>query len=114
MVVVGDSLYGVAEGGIVHCWDVVDGTLGWRERLTKGPESTSPIYDGGFIYHANEDGKVFVIKPDPDKFELIAENQLGDEIFASPTILRDRILIRSAHYEGEKRVRREILYSIGL
>lgn len=115
MVLVDDYLYGIAEGGVVHCWDISDGNLRWRDRLTKGPESASPILAGGHIYHANENGKVFVIKPDPDEMNLIAENQLGDEIFATPTILRDRILIRAAHYEGDQRAEhQEILYAIGL
>ncbi len=111
MLLVGDHLYGIAEGGVVHCWDTANGNLRWRERLTKGPESASPILAGGYIYHANENGKVFVIKPNPDKMELVAENQLGEEIFATPTICRDRILLRSAKYEGE--TRSETLYSIG-
>ncbi len=112
MVLVGDYLYGIAEGGLVHCWDVADGNLRWRERLPKGPESASPILAGGHIYHANEEGMLFVIKPDPDKLDIVAENQLGDEIFATPAILRDRILVRSASYDGQ--VRSESLYSIGL
>lgn len=111
MVLVGDFLYGIAEGGVVHCWDIADGNLRWRERLAKGPESASPIFAGGHIYHANEEGTIFVIKPDPDKPKLVAENQLGDEIFATPAITRNRILVRSASYDGQ--ARSETLYSIG-
>ena len=112
MVLVDDYLYGIAEGGVVHCWDIADGHLRWRDRLTKGPESASPIYAGGHIYHANENGKVFVIKPNPEFLDLVSENQLGDEIFATLTITRNRILVRSASYEGEERS--ETLYAIGL
>lgn len=111
LLLVGDHLYGVAEGGLAHCWDIADGNMRWRERLPKGPESASPVLAGGYIFHANEEGKIFVIKPNPDKLELIAENQLGDEIFATPVICRDRILLRVAKYEGE--ARSETLYSIG-
>ena len=111
MVLVDDHLYGIAEGGLVHCWDVADGNLRWRERLPKGPESSSPILAGGHIYHANEEGKIFVIKPNAAKLELIAKNQLGDEIFATPVICRNRILVRTASYEGQ--ARSETLYSIG-
>lgn len=111
MLLLGDSLYGIAEGGLIHCWDIADGEMRWRERLTKGPESASPIFAGGHIYHANEEGKVFVIKPNAERMDLVAENQIGEEIFATPVICRDRILIRSAKYEGETRT--ETLYSIG-
>ncbi|MCB1120490.1 MAG: PQQ-binding-like beta-propeller repeat protein [Verrucomicrobiae bacterium] len=112
MLLVGDHLYGIAEGGVVHCWDVEDGNLRWRERLPNGPESASPILAGGHIYHANEKGNIFVIKPDSDRLELVAENQLGDEIFATPVAVRDRLLIRAAHYDGQDRT--ETLYSISL
>ncbi|MGK0239169.1 MAG: PQQ-binding-like beta-propeller repeat protein [Verrucomicrobiia bacterium] len=111
MLLVGDQLYGIAEGGVVHCWDIADGNLRWRDRLTKGPESASPILAGGHIYHANEDGKIFVVKPNSEKLELVAENQLGDEIFATPVACRDQILFRVASYDGEERS--ETLYSIG-
>lgn len=114
MLIVGDQLYGVAEGGLVYCWDTDDGTIHWRERLTKGPESASPILAGGHIYHANERGKIFVIKPNTEKLELVAENQLGEEIFATPVICRNRILIRSAKYDDDGESRSETLYSIGL
>ncbi len=113
MVVVGDQLYGVAEGGLVHCWDTETGEILWRDRLPKGPESASLIYAGGHLYHANEEGKIFVIKPNPTKLELVAENLLGEEIFATPAICRDTILIRSAKYEGEGGARSETLYAIG-
>lgn len=112
MIVVDDFLYGIAEGGVVHCWEVATGNLLWRERLTKGPESASPVFAGGHIYHANEEGVVFVIKPNPEELELVAENQVGEEIFATPAITRNRILIRSASYDGQDR--EEFLYSIGL
>ena len=111
MVVVGDHLYGVAEGGLVHCWDTKTGEILWRERLPKGPESASLIYAGGHLYHANEEGKVFVIKPNLSNLELVAENQLGEEIFATPAICRDTVLIRSATYDEE--ARSETLYAIG-
>ena len=111
MVVVGDYLYGVAERGVVHCWDAENGEVLWRDRLPKEPESASLIYAGGHLYHANEAGQIFVIKPDPGKMELVAENQLGEEIFATPAICRDTILIRSAKYDEE--TRSETLYAIG-
>ena len=112
MLVVDDYLYGIAEGGVVHCWDVADGNLRWRERLPKGRESASPILAGDHIYHANEEGQVFVIKPDPDKLVLVADNDMGDEVFATPVAVRDRLLIRAAAYDGQDR--QETLYAFGL
>ena len=48
----------------------------------------------------------------PKGFKLIAKNQLGDEIFATPVICGNRIYQRVAHRDGSKR--QEILYCIGV
>jgi hypothetical protein len=51
-----------------------------------------------------------VYKASPEKFELIAENQLGTESFATPAIIGGRIYQRVAEtVEGE---RMESLYCI--
>jgi len=111
MLLVGDQLYGVAENGMAYCWDAATGNERWRERLGGGAESASPTLAGGHIYATNERGHTFVLRPDPDHFEVLHTNQLGDEIFASPTIVNNRIYIRSASYSGNDR--QETLYCIG-
>jgi hypothetical protein len=73
--------------------------------------SASPVLAGGHIYWANEAGTMYVFKPNPDKFDLVAENQLGDEAMASPAVSRGRLFLRVANREGGKRVER--LYCIG-
>ena len=59
----------------------------------------------------NEGGQTFIFRATPEKFELVAENQLGDEVFATPTICADRIYLRVAEQNGDKREER--LYCIG-
>ena len=103
-------VYGLTDGGILFCWRGSDGTEMWRERL-KGPISSSPVLAGGHIYQANEYGTCYVFKPNPDKFELVAENQLGDEAFASPAIVGNQIFLRTATGSGGNR--REFLYCLG-
>lgn len=112
MILVDDSLYGVSEGGLMYCWNAKSGEIRWRERLPKGPESASLVYAGGHLYHANEEGAIFVIKPNPERLELIAENQLGDEIFATPAVRDNRLYYRVASYD-DNHVRTETLYAIG-
>ena len=58
----------------------------------------------------NEDGKTWVFRPNRDKFDLVATNQLGDEMFASMAVVNNRILLRVADRSGE---RKEQLYCIG-
>lgn len=103
-------VYAVTDGGIAYCWKGEDGSEMWKSRL-RGPVSSSPILAGGNIYLSNEQGTTYVFKADPKKFELVAENQLGNEAFASPTICGGQIFLRVAdNTSGE---RRETLYCIG-
>ena len=48
---------------------------------------------GDKLYTPREDGMVFVWKID-DGFELIAENDMGEKIIASPVFVDGKILIR--------------------
>ncbi|MEM1293797.1 MAG: PQQ-binding-like beta-propeller repeat protein [Verrucomicrobiota bacterium] len=103
-------LYALDDNGIVYCWSTSDGRTMWRERLG-GPVSSSPILAGGLIYASNERGQTFVFKPNPNELDLVATNQLGDDIFATPTIVDSRIYLRVGNYKGE--TRSETLYCLG-
>ena len=63
---------------------------------------------GGNIYWANELGTLYVFKANPEKFELIAENRIGNDSFASPAVCGGQIFLRVAHSAGDKR--KEMLY----
>ena len=66
---------------------------------------------GDRIYATDESGRTCLFRASPDGFELIAENQLGDECFATPAICGSRIYSRVAHIDGDQR--QEVLYCIG-
>ena len=104
------TLYAVNDTGIALCWDAKTGKLNWKERLS-GPVSASPVLAGGNIYAADEKGTFYVFRADPEKFTLVSRNRLGDESFASPTIVNNQIFLRVAHGSGAER--QEILYCIG-
>ena len=103
-------VYALTENGILHCWRISDGQEMWKQRLA-GPVSSSPVLAGGNIYWGNELGTWYVFKPNPERFELVDENKLGDEGFASPSIVGGQIFIRTAKNEGGKR--QEYLYCLG-
>ncbi len=103
-------LYAVDDNGIAYCWNAQTGKEQWKSRLG-GKVSSSPILANGNIYLTNEQGKTFVFKANPEKFELLAENQLGDEGFATPAICGDQIFHRAANRASGKR--QEFLYCIG-
>jgi outer membrane protein assembly factor BamB len=94
MLVVGDELYVVSDSGIATCFDAKSGTTHWSERLGGG-FSASPVFAESKIYFQNEEGVGFVVKASKT-FELLAKNELGDRTLASPAVLDNAILIRSA------------------
>ena len=73
----------------------VTGERLWRERLG-GKHQASPVAGAEKIYLAGEDGRVTVLKPGPT-FEVLARNNLGEPIVATPALSNGRIFIR-----GEK------------
>jgi outer membrane protein assembly factor BamB len=103
-------VYFVTDSGIGICIRARDGELMWQERL-KGPVSSSPVRVGDVIYQTIEDGTTFVFKANPEKFELLAQNKLGDEGFPTMAICGNRIYIRTA--KPEKGGRQEYLYCLG-
>jgi outer membrane protein assembly factor BamB len=63
------------------------------ERLHAAFYRASPVYADGKVYLTARDGVVTVVKAGP-KFEKLAENNLPDDITASPVISNGRIYIR--------------------
>lgn len=103
-------VYALNDNGIMFCWRGEDGKEMWSQRL-QGPVSSSPVLAGGHIYWANELGTWYVFKPNPNAFELVAENRLGEEAFPSPAISGGQIFIRTATGSGANR--HEFLYCLG-
>lgn len=103
-------VYGLTDGGVLYCWQVQDGKEMWKQRL-QGPVSASPVLVGGHIYWANENGTWYVFRPNPQRFDPVAENRLGEEGFASPAVSGNQLLIRTA--VGSRAKRQEFLYCLG-
>ena len=89
-------LYMVDDGGKVTCFRAASGEVLWTANLD-GNFSSSPVLAGGHVYVANEDGVVYVFKSGL-KFELVAQNDLDDGGFATPTICGGRIYLRTLHF----------------
>ena len=104
-------LYGVLDAGVASCWKSENGEEIWKHRLA-GTFSSSPVMVGETIYATNEEAATFVFKATPEGFEELAENKLGDEVFATPTICGNRIYSRVAVKENDNR--QEYLYCLGL
>jgi outer membrane protein assembly factor BamB len=110
MLVYEGHLYGVLDAGVAVCWHCTSGKEVWRGRL-RGSFSASPVLVGELLFATNEAGRTFVFKASPKGFELVAENQLGSEVLATPAICGGRIYQRVASESKGKR--QEWLYCIG-
>lgn len=110
MLVYDGHVYAVNDSGIAVCWEAKTGRERWRSRLG-GQFSSSPVLAGQWIYVSNERGTTFVIAANPEKFDLVAKNQLGDEVFATPAVCDNQLFLRAA--SPETGVRRETLYCLG-
>lgn len=110
MIIKGDLLLAVTDDGIAMCWECATGEELWKKRLG-GTFSSSPVLAAGHLYATNEAGRTLVLKPSRSGCEIVAENELGNEVFATPSICGSRIYHRVAEVvDGE---RREFLYCIG-
>jgi outer membrane protein assembly factor BamB len=105
------TLYQAHDNSRMTCYDVKTGERLWQGRLPGADISASPVYASGHIYIVNEAGTCYVVKATREDFELVAENQLGDEAFATPTIVDSRIYLRFA--DSSSKTRQEFLFCIG-
>jgi outer membrane protein assembly factor BamB len=111
MLVHDKHLYATLDDGNATCWECATGKRVWSERLG-GAFSSSPVLVGERIYATNEAGKSFIFKATPSGLKVEAENQLGNEAFATPTICGGRIYTRVAVIDKDKK-RQEWLYCLG-
>ena len=93
MLLVGDELYFVSDGGIASCVDAKTGESHWQERLG-GDCSASPILADGKIFFTLENGKTVVLEAGKE-FKVLAENDLEERTFASPIAVGETLFIRT-------------------
>ncbi|HWA99880.1 MAG TPA: PQQ-binding-like beta-propeller repeat protein [Pirellulales bacterium] len=92
-ILVGDTIFMVADKGVATCVDALTGEVIWTERLA-GNFSASPIFVDGRLYFSCEDGTVYVIAPERE-FKLLATNHLDGRLMASPAVLHNAMFFRS-------------------
>lgn len=110
MVLKDGYLYAVLDAGVATCWNAATGAEQWKERIG-GTFSSSLVLVGDKVYATDESGLTHVFKANSKGFEQLAQNQLGDECFATPAFCGGRIYARVARTTAG--VRQEYLYCIG-
>ena len=97
-------MYLMKEGGIVSSVDPINGKILKQGRTPDALEDyySSPVAADGKIFLVSASGKVTVLKADP-QWEILATNDLDEEIWATPAIAGSNLYIRT----------RNALYSFG-
>jgi outer membrane protein assembly factor BamB len=101
------KLFLVDDHGVASCWDVKTGKQYWKERLSGKGHHASSVAADGRIYLTADDGTTFVLKAG-DEFEILAQNPLGERVFASPAFSDGDIFLRGTKHLwciGEKKDR---------
>jgi hypothetical protein len=86
-------LYMTNEVGVVTCADAKTGERVWRHRLG-GVFFASPAAGDGKIYMLSETGETFVLEAGREP-RLLARNDVGERLIASPAISNGHLLLRS-------------------
>ena len=91
-------VYVLRDQGEIDCVAATTGRTVWSGALPKVKDKyyASPLVADGKLYAAREDGIIYVARAD-GKFEVLAENNMGERVIASPVPVSNRLLIR-----GEK------------
>jgi hypothetical protein len=86
-------IYTVDAQNNLMCLDTKTGQVQFSRKL-KSKYHSSPVYAGGYIYFTSIKGETMVIKPGREGV-VVAENKLPGEVFATPAIVENSILLRT-------------------
>lgn len=95
-IAIGDYFLVVADNGVASCFIAETGERHWRERLPGG-HSASIIAANGLAYFISDEGIVSVLKPGPE-FKVIAQSEVGENVYASPAVYGDQFFIRGEEH----------------
>lgn len=91
--VVGDLFFTASAEARLVCREVATGEVVW-DRDLDFPVQASPLVSGNRIYLLGQPGNVLVLEAGREYREL-ASFEMGEEIFASPAVARDRLYLRT-------------------
>jgi len=95
----GDRVYAVDNGANVLAFDINTGKELWKLNLGT-IQKASPVFADGKLYVGTENGKFYILKPGPDKAEVLDAHLLGTEatpevIVASPAVSNGKVFFAS-------------------
>jgi outer membrane protein assembly factor BamB len=92
-------VYVLRDKGELDCVDPATGKSFWTDALprTKDKYYASPTLADGKLYAAREDGVVFVARVE-GKFEVLSQNNMGEQMIGSPVPVANRLLLRGVNH----------------
>ncbi len=91
-IVEGDYFLIVSDSGVAHCFDAKTGEIQWEERMREHHASLTSAE--GRVYFANDFGVLRTVKPGK-AYDLLAESELKEKVFASPALSEGQIFLRT-------------------
>jgi outer membrane protein assembly factor BamB len=96
--VYGDYVYVLLDKGFLSCYEAKTGKAVYvKERLAADSDkfTSSPWAYNGKVFCLSEDGDTFVVEAGR-KFQVVARNGLDEMCLATPAIVRDSLILRTA------------------
>ena len=92
----GNHIYRANAGpGTIDCMEAETGRVIWRDRAAGGNHWASLVLAGGLLYATNQDGTTVVLKPNPERFEMVSMNELGESSNSTPAFSDGQIFFRT-------------------
>jgi outer membrane protein assembly factor BamB len=84
----------------IACLELATGNEIWSADVPRNRNNfyASPVLAGDTLYCAREDGVIFVGRVRDDGFEMLAENDMGERVLATPIPIRGGLLIRGEEH----------------
>lgn len=95
-------LYAVNDDGIGYCWDATTGEEQWKKRVGGNYRCSLSLF-GETLLIGSMKGDLIQFAATPEGYNEISREQLGTEIFATPSISDQQLFIRYAdNSQGER------------
>jgi outer membrane protein assembly factor BamB len=94
-VIAKNHIFILNEPGAAWCLDSRTGEKKWEQRVGRNRSWCSMVHVDGRLYISNKAGTTIVLAPDIESCKVLAENELGEQIEASPAFSNGQIFIRT-------------------
>lgn len=97
LLLLGDRLFFIRDGGLLSCYEAPTGRLRYQERVgAPGQYCASPVAAGDRVYLTSVSGMVTVVDAAAPELHVLARNQVEGPIHATPGIAGTALYVRSA------------------